>query len=48
MIKKEKFLHIRITDQLAEEIRQLAEKEGKSISEYVIDLIKADKVRKEK
>lgn len=44
---KNKVLHIRITDQLAEDIRRLAEKENKTISEYVIDLIKADKVRKE-
>lgn len=44
---KNKILHIRITEQLADDIRQLAEEENKTISEYVVDLIKADKVRKE-
>lgn len=44
---KNKILHIRITEQLADDIRQLAEEENKTISEYVMDLIKADKVRKE-
>ena len=46
-MNKNKILHIRITEQLAEDIRQLAEKESKTMSEYVIDLIKADKIRKE-
>lgn len=46
-MNKNKILHIRITEQLAEDIRQLAEEETKTISEYVIDLIKADKIRKE-
>lgn len=46
-MNKNKILHIRITEQLAETIRQLAEEEGKNVSEYVIDLIKADKIRKE-
>lgn len=41
-------LHIRINEVLKERIKQEAEREGKSISEYILDLVKADIAKKEK
>lgn len=45
---KTEHLQIRITSQLKEKARELANKEGKGLSEWVIDLIKLEIAEKEK
>lgn len=44
--KKEKRLHIRIDEQLHEKVKEQAKKENRTISSYVINLIKKDLEKK--
>ena len=45
-MEKKARLHIRISDTFAEKIKTAAEAEQKTITEYVLDLIKKDLVKK--
>lgn len=45
---KTEWVQIRINEVLKARIKQEAEREGKSISEYILDLVKADIAKKEK
>ena len=43
---KTEYLHIRINPNLKEELAKVSEEEGKSISEWVTDLIKIELAKK--
>lgn len=44
---KNKNLNIRISEKLKADLQRLAKEEGKSVSEYITDLIKKDMFKKE-
>lgn len=47
IVEKEKRLHIRIDENLHEKLKEQAKKENRTISNYVINLIKKDlKIKK--
>lgn len=47
MIKTENII-IRVSEELKNRAKQEAEREGKSLSEYILDLVKIDLAKKEK